>query len=131
MMTDPIADMLTRIRNASMAGHSKLSIPCSKLKVEIARVMKDQGFIRGYKVMPDRKQGILRVYLRYQKDAQPVIKGIKRVSKPGLRVHRGVDDMPEVLKGLGVAIVSTSKGVMTGKDCVRNRCGGEVICYVW
>jgi len=130
-MTDPIADMLTRIRNASLARHSKLNVPCAKIKVEIARVLKEQGFIRGYKVMPDRMQGVLRIYLRYGKDSQPVIKGIKRVSKPGLRVYRGVKELPEVLNGLGVAIMSSSKGVMTNKDCTRSHCGGEVICSVW
>ena len=130
-MTDPIADMLTRIRNASLARHPKLNIPCAKIKVEIARVLKEQGFIRGYKVMPDRRQGMLRVYLRYGKDSQPVIKGIKRVSMPGLRIYRGVNKMPEVLNGLGIAIVSSSKGVMTNKDCIRSRCGGEIICSVW
>jgi len=131
MMTDPIADMLTRIRNASLAKHSRLNVPCAKIKVEVARVLKEQGFIRGYKVMPDRRQGMLRVYLRYGKDSQPVIRGIRRVSKPGLRVYRAVNKMPEVLNGLGIAIVSSSKGVMTNKDCVRKRCGGEIICNVW
>ncbi len=131
MMTDPIADMLTRIRNASLARHRKLNVPCAKIKVDIARVLKEQGFIRGYKVIPDRRQGVLRVYLRYGKDSQPVIKGIKRVSRPGLRVYRGVNGLPKVLDGLGVAIMSSSKGVMTDKDCIRNHCGGEVICNVW
>ncbi|MBN1594088.1 MAG: 30S ribosomal protein S8 [Candidatus Coatesbacteria bacterium] len=130
-MTDPIADMLTRIRNASQARHSKLNVPCAKIKVEIARVLKEQGFIRGYKVMPDRKQGMLRVYLKYGRDSQPVIKGIKRVSKPGLRIYKRVDEMPKVLDGLGVSIISSSRGVMTNKDCIRNNCGGEIICNVW
>ncbi len=131
MMTDPIADMLTRVRNASLARHSKLNVPCAKIEVEIARVLKEQGFIRGYKVMPDRRQGMLRIYLKYGKDSQPVIKGIKRVSKPGLRVYRGVNKMPRILNGLGIAIVSSSRGVMTSKDCIRSGCGGEIICSVW
>ena len=131
MMTDPIADLLTRIRNASQAKHSKLNVPCARMKVEIARVLKEHGFIRGYKVMPDRQQGTLRVYLKYGKDLCPVIKGIRRVSKPGLRIYRGVKEMPKVLDGLGVAIVSSSRGVMTNKDCVRSNCGGEIICSVW
>ena len=131
MMTDPIADMLTRIRNASQARHTKLRVPCAKIKVEIARILKEQGFVRGYKVVPDRKQGTLRIYLKYLKDSQPVIRGIQRVSKPGLRVYRAADEMPQVLNGLGVAVVSTSRGVMTGKDCIRSHCGGEILCYVW
>jgi len=131
MMTDPIADMLTRIRNASQAGHRRLNVPCAKTKVEVARVLKEQGFIRGYKVVPDKMQGMLRIYLKYGKNSMPVIKGIQRVSKPGQRVYRGFDEMPKVLDGFGVSIVSSSKGVMTNKDCARNRCGGEIICNVW
>ncbi|MCD6328610.1 30S ribosomal protein S8 [bacterium] len=130
-MTDPIADMLTRIRNAKMAGHAKLSMPSSKIKVEIARVMKQEGFLRGYKAIPHLQQGMLRLYLKYDKDTKPVIKGLKRVSKPGCRVYRGVDEMPEVLSSLGVAIVSTSSGVMTNKDCLRRNVGGEILCYLW
>ncbi|RLC48724.1 MAG: 30S ribosomal protein S8 [Candidatus Coatesbacteria bacterium] len=131
MMTDPIADMLTRIRNAARARHRRLNVPCAKIKVEVARVLKEQGFIKGYKVIPDRRQGMLRIYLKYTKDSVPVIRGIQRVSKPGRRVYRGFDEMPKVLDGLGVSIVSSSKGVMTNKDCARIRCGGEIICNVW
>jgi len=130
-MTDPIADMLTRIRNASQARHSKLSMPSSKMKVQIARVLKEEGFIKGYKVIPDHRQGMLRIYLKYTKDSEPVIRGIERVSKPSLRVYRGVEEIPRVLDGLGIAIISSSKGVMSDRECIRNRCGGEVICYVW
>ena len=132
MMTDPIADMLTRIRNAKMAGHTKLSLPTSKIKVEIARVLKQEGFLRGYKAIPHLPQGVLRLYLKYSRDnMEPAIKGLKRVSKPGCRVYRGVNEMPDVLSRLGVVIVSTSSGVMTNKECARRNVGGEILCYVW
>lgn len=131
VMTDPIADMLTRIRNASSVKHESVDIPSSKLKVEIARILKDEGFIREYKVIEDGKQGILRIYLKYTPQKDQVIQGLKRISKPGLRVYANKDEVPRVLGGLGIAILSTSKGVITDKTARQEGVGGEVICYVW
>ena len=131
VMTDPIADMLTRIRNANSVKHDSVDIPSSKLKVELARIVKDEGFIREYKVIDDGKQGILRVYLKYTAQKGQVIQGLKRISKPGLRVYANKDEVPRVLGGLGIAILSTSKGVITDKDARKQGVGGEVICYVW
>ena len=131
VMTDPIADMLTRIRNANSVKHDSVDIPSSKLKVELARILKDEGFIREYKVIDDGKQGILRVYLKYTAQKGQVIQGLKRISKPGLRVYANKDEVPRVLGGLGIAILSTSKGVITDKDARKQGVGGEVICYVW
>lgn len=130
-MTDPIADMLTRIRNASMAKLQKVDIPSSNLKVSLANVLKAEGFVKNYKVIADNKQGVLRVYLRYIDEKEPVIREIKRVSKPGSRVYVGCDDLPSVKNGLGVAILSTSKGVLTDKVAREAGIGGEVICTVW
>ncbi|MGI6149475.1 MAG: 30S ribosomal protein S8 [Firmicutes bacterium] len=131
VMTDPIADMLTRIRNANSVKHDSVDIPSSKLKVELARILKDEGFIREYKVIDDGKQGILRVYLKYTAQKGQVIQGLKRISKPGLRVYANKHEVPRVLGGLGIAILSTSKGVITDKDARKQGVGGEVICYVW
>jgi small subunit ribosomal protein S8 len=131
VMTDPIADMLTRIRNANSVKHDSVDIPSSKLKVELARILKDEGFIREYKVIDDGKQGILRVYLKYTAQKGQAIQGLKRISKPGLRVYANKDEVPRVLGGLGIAILSTSKGVITDKDARKQGVGGEVICYVW
>lgn len=131
VMTDPIADMLTRIRNANSVKHESVDIPSSKLKVEIARILKDEGFIREYKVIEDGKQGILRIYLKYTPQKDQVIQGLKRISKPGLRVYANKDEVPRVLGGLGIAILSTSKGVITDKTARQKGVGGEVICYVW
>ncbi|NLJ73437.1 MAG: 30S ribosomal protein S8 [Firmicutes bacterium] len=131
VMTDPIADMLTRIRNANSVKHESVDIPRSKLKEEVARILKDEGFIREYKVIDDDKQGILRVYLKYDSQNGQVIQGIKRISKPGLRVYANKEEVPRVLGGLGIAILSTSQGVMTDKAARREGVGGEVICYVW
>ncbi|NLM38484.1 MAG: 30S ribosomal protein S8 [Firmicutes bacterium] len=131
VMTDPIADMLTRIRNANSVKHESVDIPSSKLKVEIARILKDEGFIREYKVIEDGKQGILRIYLKYTPQKDQVIQGLKRISKPGLRVYANKDEVPRVLGGLGIAILSTSKGVITDKTARQEGVGGEVICYVW
>lgn len=131
VMTDPIADMLTRIRNANSVKHESVDIPSSKLKVELARILKDEGFIREYKVIEDGKQGILRIYLRYTAQKGQVIQGLKRISKPGLRVYASKDEIPRVLGGLGIAILSTSKGVLTDKEARKQGVGGEVICYVW
>lgn len=131
VMTDPIADMLTRIRNANSVKHESVDIPSSKLKVELARILKEEGFIREYKVIDDGKQGTLRVYLKYTAQKGQVIQGLKRISKPGLRVYANKDEVPRVLGGLGLAILSTSKGVLTDKDARKEGVGGEVICYVW
>jgi len=131
MMTDPIADMLTRIRNGSKAKLEKVDIPSSKLKLEIAKILKDEGYIKNLKMVKDRRQGVIRVYLKYTDDEVPVIQGIKRVSKPGCRVYAGNDAIPKVLAGLGVAILSTPKGIQTGKQAKKDNVGGEVLCHVW
>ena len=132
MMTDPIADMLTRIRNAGMAEHKTVSMPSSKMKVEIARILKAEGFIRGYDLRDTNKpQPTLRLHLKYDENNKPVIAGLQRVSKPGRRIYAGRKDIPWVNSGLGISIVSTSKGLMTGRDARRAGVGGEVICYVW
>ena len=130
-MTDPIADMLTRIRNANTARHDKTEIPASRLKEDIARILQEEGYIKGYRYIEDRKQGMLRVSLKYSSDRERVISGIKRVSKPGRRVHVRKDKLPRVLNGLGTSIISTSRGVMTAAQCKREGVGGEVVCYVW
>ena len=132
-MTDPIADLLTRIRNAIMAGHKVVEAPASNLKKEIARILYEKGYILSYKVAEeDGKQGTLKIALKYnQKSKQPAIKGIRRVSRPGLRQYSGVEDMPRVLNGLGIAIISTSKGLMTDKEAKKENIGGEVLCYVY
>ena len=130
-MTDPIADMLTRIRNGIQARHERVELPASKLKTEIARILKDEGFITNYKVVEDKFQGTLRVYLKYSEDGESVIHGIERISRPGRRVYRNKTEIPQVLGGLGHAIVSTSKGVLSGSDAVRNGVGGEVLCQIW
>ena len=131
VMTDPIADMLTRIRNASSVKHDTVDIPGSKFKVELARILKEEGFIREYKFIEDDKQGNLRVFLKYGAGKERVITGIKRISKPGLRVYANKEEVPRVLGGLGIAILSTSGGVMTDKQARSAGVGGEVICYVW
>ena len=131
VMTDPVADMLTRIRNASSVKHDSVDIPGSKFKTELARILKDEGFIREYKFIEDDKQGSLRIYLKYGAQKERVITGIKRISKPGLRVYANKDDIPRVLGGLGVAVLSTSTGVMTDKKARKHGVGGEVVCYVW
>ena len=131
VMTDPIADMLTRIRNASSVKHDTVDIPGSKFKVELARILKEEGFIREYKFIEDDKQGNLRVFLKYGAGKERVITGIKRISKPGLRVYANKEEVPRVLGGLGISILSTSGGVMTDKQARSAGVGGEVICYVW
>jgi small subunit ribosomal protein S8 len=129
-MTDPIADMLTRIRNANMVQKTTVDIPASRVKEEIASVLKDEGFIKDYQRIAEG-HGILRLYLKYGKDGQKVISGLKRISKPGLRVYAKKDEIPKVLGGLGVAVISTSKGIITDKNARNMGVGGEVICYVW
>lgn len=131
VMTDPIADFLTRIRNANSVNHEKVEIPSSKLKVTLAEILKEEGYIKDYDYIEDGKQGILRLYLKYGADKQKVITGIKRISKPGLRVYAKKDQIPRVLGGLGIAIISTSQGVMTDKKARKSGLGGEVLCYVW
>lgn len=130
-MSDPIADMLTRIRNASSVFHDHVDVPASNLKRELARILKEEGYIRDFKVTDDGKQGVLRIYLKYAPPKREVITGIKRISKPGRRVYAKSDQVPRVLGGLGVAVLSTSRGVMTDREARKRRIGGEVICYVW
>ncbi|MBN2287546.1 MAG: 30S ribosomal protein S8 [Tissierellales bacterium] len=131
VMTDPIADMLTRIRNGNHAKHELVNIPASRIKKELAAVLLSEGYIKGYDVIDDGKQGIIRVEMKYTADKERVITGIKRISKPGLRVYVKNDEIPKVLGGLGIAILSTSKGIQTGKSAKIQGVGGEVICYVW
>lgn len=130
-MTDPIADMLTRIRNANMVRHEKLEVPASKIKKEIAEILKREGFIRDVEYIDDNKQGIIRIFLKYGKNNERVITGLKRISKPGLRVYAKTDEIPKVLNGLGIAILSTSQGVLTDKEARAKKVGGEVLAYVW
>ena len=130
-LTDPIADMLTRIRNAAKAKFNSVEIPGSKIKIEIARVLKESGFIRNYKFIEDGKQGVLKLYLKYENNQSNVILGIDRVSKPSRRVYVGADDIKPVLNGLGIAILSTSEGIMTDKQAREKHVGGELLCNVW
>lgn len=129
--TDPIADMLTRIRNANTVTRDVVEVPSSRVKRDIAKILKEEGYIRDYEVSADRKQGILRLYLKYGPNKQKVITGLKRISKPGLRVYANKDNIPKVLGGLGIAVISTPKGIMADKTARREGVGGEVICYVW
>ena len=131
MMTDPIADMLTRIRNANNAKHKSVEIPSSKMKRDVAQILLDEGFIDGFNVTEDDKQGIITLDLKYGPKEERVISGIKRISKPGLRVYVRSNELPKVLGGLGIAVISTSKGVVTDKVARKEGKGGEVICYVW
>ena len=130
-ITDPIADMLTRLRNASMARHSSVVMPSSKIKEAIATILKSEGFIQDFEVLQDGVKKTLRLQLKYTTDRQSVVSGLKRISRPGRRVYAGHDEIPLVLSGMGVAIMSTPKGVMTGKDARRQGVGGEVLAYVW
>ena len=131
VMTDPIADMLTRVRNANNALHDSLEMPGSNMKKSLAEILKAEGFIKNYEWVDDDKQGVLRMYLKYGANKQRVISGIKRISKPGLRVYARKDELPRVLGGLGIAVISTSHGLMTEKHARSQGLGGEVICYVW
>lgn len=130
-MTDPISDLLTRIRNALLAKHDRLDVPASKLKLEICRVLKQEGFIENYRLVEASPQSAIRVYLRYSPEGLPVIQHMARVSKPGRRVYRGVDDLPQVRNGLGVGIISTSQGLLTDAEARQRRVGGEVLCELW
>lgn len=131
VMTDPIADLLTRIRNANTVYQEKVEIPSSKVKAAVADIFKQEGFIKDVEYIDDGKQGVLRLYLKYGTNREKVISGIKRISKPGLRVYAKKDQVPKVLGGLGVAVISTSQGIMTDKSARSNGLGGEVICYIW
>lgn len=128
-LSDPIADMLTRIRNAVMSRHSNVRVPVSKIKIEIAKILHDEGYIRGFQLVAKGRE--MRIRLKYDENNEPVLRGLKRVSKPGRRVYVGHDELPRVLSGLGVAILSTDQGVMTAREAKRRRLGGEVLAYVW
>ena len=130
-ITDPVADMLTRIRNANSAKHESVDVPASNLKKAIAQILLDEGYIKSFQVIEDGTQGVIRIALKYLPGKEKVISGLRRVSKPGLRVYAGADELPRVLKGLGIAIISTSKGVMTDRVARANHVGGEVLAFVW
>ena len=130
-MTDPIADMLTRIRNANTVGHATVEIPASKMKKSIATILADEGYIRGFDVIENDKQGTIKIQMKYGADKERVISGIKKISKPGLKTYAKAADIPKVLGGLGIAIISTSRGVISDKEARKLGIGGEVICYVW
>lgn len=131
VMTDPIADMLTRIRNANMVRHESVEFPASRMKREIAEILKREGFIRDAEFIEDNKQGIIRIFLKYGANNEKVITGLKRISKPGLRVYVKANEIPRVLRGLGIALLSTNKGVLTDKEARQQKVGGEVIAYIW
>ena len=130
-ITDPIADLLTRIRNASNAKHETVEVPASNMKKSIVQILFEEGYIKKYEVTEDERQGMIKIWLKYTDEKNPVILGLKRVSKPGLRVYASRDELPRVLKGLGIAIISTSKGIMTDKQARRENVGGEVLAFVW
>ena len=130
-MSDPVADMLTRIRNANTAKHATVDVPASNMKKAIAQILVDEGYIKSYQIIDDGKQGIIRITLKYGENKSQVITGLRRVSKPGLRIYSSCEDMPKVMKGLGIAIVSTSKGVMTDKKARELNVGGEVLAFIW
>ncbi len=131
MMTDPIADMLIRIKNALMARHKTVVIPASKIKLEIARILKEEGYIEDFKYIDEKPQGKIEIVLKYDENKKPVIAGVKRVSKPGRRIYKGYKDLPKVLDGLGIAIISTSQGIMTDHEARRRKVGGEILCEIW
>jgi len=131
VMTDPIADMLTRVRNASHARHEQVDIPASRVKEAIARILREEGFIQSYENVAEGPQGILRMHLKYGQDRRRVLTGLRRISRPGLRVYARKDQLPRVLGGLGVAVVSTSRGIVTDAEARRLGLGGEVLCYIW
>lgn len=130
-MTDPIADMLTRIRNAQRASHELVNIPSSKLKINVAKVLKSEGYVKNFRIISDGQHRFIRIFLKYDKEGDAVIEGIKRVSKPGCRVYAGSDEVPKVLNGYGINILSTSKGLMTDNEAKKMRVGGEILCAVW
>ena len=131
MKSDPIADLLTRIRNASRAEHEKVDIPASKLKIRIVEILKEEGFVKNFRVLEDRKQGTLRVYLKYGAGNEKMISGLVRVSTPGRRIYVGHDKIPSILGGMGLALLSTSRGVLTDREARKQQAGGEVLAYVW
>ncbi len=131
MMTDPIADMLTRIRNANMAKLEKVDVPASKMKIEITKILKEKGFIKSFKVLRDRKQGVIRISMKYISAQEKAITGLKRISKPGRRVYSDTVGIPRVMGGYGIAILSTSSGILTDEVCRRKNVGGEVLCNIW
>ena len=130
-VTDTIADMLTRIRNANAAKHDSVDVPASNMKKSIAQILVDEGYVKSFSVVDDGKQGIIRIQLKYGANKTQVIQGLRRVSKPGLRIYTSVEDMPQVMRGLGIAILSTSKGIMTDKKARKENIGGEVLAFVW
>lgn len=130
-VSDPIADMLTRIRNAIMVGHDSVLVPSSKMKLSIAKILKAEGFINDYEVLKGKPHRVIKIHLKYDENNQPILSGLERVSKPGLRVYSGRKEIPRVYGGLGIAIISTSKGVMVGQQAWRQGIGGELLCYVW
>lgn len=130
-ITDPIADMLTRIRNANSARHETVDVPASNMKKAIAEILNEEGYIKNYQIIEDGRQGVIRIALKYGPNKEKVISGLKRVSKPGLRIYAGAEELPRVLKGLGIAVISTSKGVMTDKKARKENVGGEVLAYIW
>ncbi len=131
MMTDTIADMLTRIRNSNMVRAEKVDIPASKMKIEVTRILKEKGFIKGYKVLKDSKQGIIRISLKYVAGNERIISGLKKISKPGRRVYVDKNNIPRVMGGYGIAIISTSRGVLSDESCVHEGIGGEILCHIW
>jgi small subunit ribosomal protein S8 len=131
MLTDPIADMLTRVRNGIMAGHEKVEIPSSRMAEKIANILKKEGYINNFKVIKDHKQGIIKISIKWVGPKESAIQGIKRISTPGRRVYAPVSNLPRVLRGLGIAIISTNKGVLTDSEARKANCGGEVLCHVW
>ncbi len=130
-MTDPVADLLTRIRNATSVRHDRMDVPASKMKLEIAKILKQEGYIRTFKMIEEGPQGTIRIYLKYADDGEPVIHGLRRISKPGRRIYRGVNDLPKVRNGLGVAVVSTNRGVLTDEQARGLQVGGEIVCEIW
>jgi small subunit ribosomal protein S8 len=130
-MTDPVSDLLTRIRNATSVRHDRMDVPASKMKLEIAKILKQEGYIRTFKMVEEGPQGTIRIYLKYADDGEPVIHGLRRVSRPGRRVYRGVGELPKVRNGLGVAVVSTNRGVLTDEQARGLQVGGEVLCEIW
>jgi len=130
-VTDPLADMLTRIRNANMAKHSKVDVPASKMKISVAKILKAEGYIKNYKLIKDRKHGILRIYLKYDEFNEAVITSLKRMSKPGRRLYVKKEDIPRVLNGMGIAVLSTSKGVLADRQARKLNVGGELLCSIW
>ena len=130
-MTDPVSDLLTRIRNATSVRHDRMDVPASKMKLEIAKILKQEGYIRTFKMIEEGPQGTIRIYLKYADDGEPVIHGLRRISKPGRRVYRGVGELPKVRNGLGVAVISTNRGVVTDEQARGLQVGGEVLCEIW